>query len=189
MVSIALERGEDAISDATLNRAALDARVDASAYPVASSDITALMVFDHQGHAMNLLTRLGWEARIAGADGAADYSKGELRALVHDTADYLLLVDEPPLPAPVRGISRFAEVFSAQGPRDRKGRSLRELDLQTRLLKYRCSYMIVSPVFDALPGDAKAAVYARMSEVLAKRQDDAVIEMLDDLRPGWRPGR
>jgi hypothetical protein len=189
MVSIALERGEDAISDATLNRAALDARVDASAYPVASSDITALMVFDHQGHAMNLLTRLGWEARIAGADGAADFSKGELRALVHDTADYLLLVDEPPLPAPVRGISRFAEVFSGQGPRDRKGRSLRELDLQTRLLKYRCSYMIVSPVFDALPGDAKAAVYARMSEVLATRQDAAVIEMLDDLRPGWRPGR
>ena len=78
MVTHPIERGEDAISDATLNRAALDARVDASAYPWPSSDITALMVFDHQGHAMNLLTRLGWEARIAGADGAADFSKGEL---------------------------------------------------------------------------------------------------------------
>ena len=65
MVSIALQRGEDAISNATLNRVALDPRVDAADFPVASSDITALMVFDHQGHAMNLLTRLGWEARIA----------------------------------------------------------------------------------------------------------------------------
>ena len=144
------------------------------------------MVFDHQGHAMNLLTRLGWEARIAAADGAADFSNGELGALVKDTVDYLLFVDEPALPAPVRGISRFAEVFSAGGPRDRKGRSLRELDLQTRLFKYRCSYMIVSPVFDALPGEAKTAVYARMRDVLAKRQDAVVIEMLDELRPGWR---
>jgi hypothetical protein len=135
---------------------------------------------------MNLLTRLGWEARIAHADGLLDFSKGELRALVHDTVDYLLFIDEPALPAQVRGISRFAEVFSAGGPRDSKGRSLRELDLQTRLFKYRCSYMIVSPVFDALPGEVKTAVYARMRDVLAKRQDAVVIEMLDELRPGWR---
>jgi len=189
MVTIALERGEDAISAGTLNRTALDARVDASAFPVPSSDITALMVFDHQGHAMNLLTRLGWETRIALAEGAADFSKGELRDLAHDLVDYLLLVDEPALAAPVRGISRFADVFSASGPRDGKGRSLRELDLETRLFKYRCSYMIDSPVFDALPGEAKTAVYARMREVLAKRQDAAVMEMLDELRPGWRSGR
>ena len=189
MVSIALERGEDAISGATLNRVALDARVNPSAYPMASSDITALMVFDHQGHAMNLLTRLGWEARIARAAGAADYSNGELGALVKDTVDYLLFVDEPPLPAPVRGISGFAEVFSAGGPRDRKGRSLRELDLQTRLFKHRLSYMIDSAVFHALPGDTKTAVYARMRDVLAKRHDTVVIEMLDELHPGWRSGR
>ena len=120
------------------------------------------------------------------ADGAADFSKGELGALVRRHRDYLLFVDEPALPAPVRGISRFAEVFSSRGPARSQGRSLRELDLQTRLFKYRCSYMILSPVFDALPGEAKSAVYARMRDVLAKRQDAVVIEMLDELRPGWR---
>jgi hypothetical protein len=186
MVSIALERGEDAISDATLNRAALDARVDKSAYPVASSDITALMVFDHQGHAMNLLTRLGWEARVALADGAADFTKGELRDLVHDTVDYLLFVDEAALPAPVRGISNFAEAFSAQGPRDRKGRSLRELDLETRLFKYRCSYMVHSPAFAALPAAARHAINVRIRDILVKRNDTVVIEILDDLLAGWR---
>ena len=185
MVSAALERGEDAISDATLNRDALDPRVDRSKYPAASSDITALMVFDHQGHAMNLLTRLGWEARIAAANGAADFSTGELRALVNDAADYLLFVDEPPLAAPVRGISKFAEVFSAAGPRDRKGRSLRELDLQTRLLKYRCSYMIYSPTFQQLPDAARAALLARMREVLKARGDAEVVEILDETLPGW----
>ncbi len=188
MVTAALERGDEAISERTLNRTALDARVDAAAFPVASSDITALLVFDHQGHAMNLLTRLGWETRVAQADGRADFSSGELRALANDTADYLLFVDEPPLASPVRGISRFAEVFGAGGPRDGKGRSLRELDLQTRLFKYRCSYMIASPAFEALPGEAKTAVYARLRDVLAKRNDVAVMEILDEVRPGWRAG-
>lgn len=186
MVTVALERGEDAMSDATLNRDALDARVDRSKYPAASSDVTALMVFDHQGHAMNLLTRLGWETRIALAGGAADFSKGELRALVNDAADYLLFVDEPPLVAPVRGISKFAEVFSAAGPRDRAGRSLRELDLQTRLFTYRCSYMIYSPAFDALPEEARRALYSRMHHVLKQRSDGEVMAILDDTRPAWR---
>jgi hypothetical protein len=180
MVTAALERGADAVSDATLNRNALDARVDRSKYPAASSDITALMVFDHQGHAMNLLTRLGWETRIALAGGAADFSKGDLRALVNDAADYLLFVHEPPLVAPVRGISTFAEAFSAGGPRDRKGRSLRELDLRTRLFKYRCSYMIYSPAFQQLPDAARSALYARMREILDDRDDSDVLDILAD---------
>src|SRR5687768_6836191 len=185
MVTTALERGEDAISDVTLNRDALDGRVDRSKYPAASSDITALMVFDHQGHAMNLLTRLGWETRIALAGGAADFSRGELRALVNDAADYLLLVDEPPLVSPVRGISRFAEVFGATGPRDGKGRSLRELDLRTRLFRYRCSYMVYSPAFQQLPEPARAALSSRMRDVLKSRGDAEVAEILDETLPGW----
>ncbi len=185
MVTAALERGEDAISDHTLNRSALDGRVDRSKYPTGSSDITALMVFDHQGHAMNLLTRLGWEARVALAEGTADFSTGELRALINDAADYLLFVDEPALAAPVRGISRFADVFSAAGPKDRKGRSLRDLDLQSRLFIHRCSYMIYSPAFQQLPDAAKAALAARMREILTVRADTAVLAILDDTMPGW----
>ena len=183
MVSLALERGEDAISEHTLNRSVLDARVKVSDYPLPSSDIAALMVFDHQGHAMNLLTRLGWETRIALAEATADFSQGELGALADDTVDYLLFEDEPALTAPVRGTSAFAEVFSAGGPRDRKGRSLRELDLQTRLFKYRCSYMIYSPSFQALPAEARKAIRSRMFEVLKKRGDSAVLEILQETLP------
>jgi hypothetical protein len=185
MVTAVLERGDEAISDLTLNRDALDPRVDRSKYAVASSDITALMVFDHQGHAMNLLTRLGWETRIALAERAADFSNGELRALVNDAAAYLLFVDEPRLVHPVRGTSKFAEVFSAGGPKDRKGRSLRELELQTRLFRYRCSYMIYSPAFQQLPDAARAALYARMRDVLKARGDAEVVEILDETLPGW----
>ena len=184
MVTAEMTRGEDAISTATLNRGTLSG-VGTAAYPVATSDIVALMVFDHQGHAMNLATRLGWETRVALAEGRADFSRGDLHELVNDTANYLLFVDEPPLPSPVRGVSTFAEVFSAGGLRDRQGRSLREFDLQTRLFRHRCSYMIYSPAFVALPVEARAALYRRMKDILKQRGDSAVMEILDETVPGW----
>lgn len=177
---------EGAVNAATLNRTTLDPRVDTSGYPLASSDLVALLVFDHQGRAMNLLTRLGWEARVAAADSLPDFSAGELRDLVNETADYLLFVDEAPLASPVQGVTGFATIFSERGPRDRQGRSLREFDLRTRLFRYRCSYMIYSPAFDALPAVAKAALYARMRQVLVARDDREVMAILDDTRKGWR---
>jgi hypothetical protein len=172
-----------AISEATLNRTALPERVEAAAYPRRTSDIAALMVFDHQGQAINLLTRLGWEARVAIAEGRLDFSRGDLRGLARETADYLAFGGETMLTEPVRGVSEFTRSFSGSGPRDRKGRSLRELDLQTRLFKYRCSYMIYSPAFDALPSAAKGAVLARLREVITERD---TIEILDDTKAGWR---
>jgi len=178
-----IERGEDAVTAATLNRTALDARVDVGKYPLPTSDIAALMVFDHQGHAINLLTRLGWETRVAIADARLDFSKGELAELISETASYLTFEGEAKLPAPIQGVSAFAKTFASGGPRDRKGRSLRELDLQTRLFKYRCSYMVYSPAFDALPDEAKRAVLARMRERVGDRD---TIEILDDTKAGWR---
>lgn len=177
---------EAAVNDTTLNRASLDPRVETSAYPLATSDIAALMVFDHQGRGMNLLTRLGWEARIAAADGRGSVPASDLRGLADETADYLLFVDEPPLTSEVVGVSGFTRVFEERGPRDRRGRSLRQFDLRTRLFRYRCSYLVYSPAFDALPATARDAVYARMQQILAARGDRDVMEILDDTRQGWR---
>src|SRR6185436_6989877 len=67
----------------------------------------------------------------------------------------------------VSGPSGFARVFGATGPRDSRGRSLRDLDLETRLMKYPCSYMIYSDAFNALPERAKDAVYVRLWEILS----------------------
>ncbi len=193
-----LSHPEAAIGEATLNRATLDPRVDATLYPSASSDIVALMVFDHQGHAVNLLTLLGWETRIAKAESRLDFATAspgrrgsragvELRDRVREVADYLLFVDEAPLVAPLQGSSGFGKAFTAAGRRDSRNRSLRELDLQTRLLKYRCSYMIYSPAFDGLPAEARAAVMSRMKQVLESRADGAVVqEILGETLTGWR---
>ena len=92
--------------------------------------------------------------------------------------------------------SWLAEQFAATGPRDKKGRSLRQLDLERRLFLYPCSYMIYTPAFDALPVAAKEAVYARMWDVLSGRDKDrsydrlsgadrqAIIETLRDTKTG-----
>jgi hypothetical protein len=149
---------------ATQTVSTLTGRFDTSRYLSPHSDIVALLVFAHQARVMNLLTRVGWEWRIAaaGPTAAAAALQGEVDSLV----DYMLFVDEAPVDR-VRGTSGYSEWFSAQGPRDSKGRSLRELDLQKRLMRYPCSYMIYSDAFDALPDDARAAVYARLKQVLS----------------------
>jgi hypothetical protein len=173
-------------------------RVDSSRYLSPFSDVAVHLVFAHQMHMMNLITRVGWQTRVAENDHAADAARLRAAAAV-EFVDYLLFIDEPRLPAPVHGASGFAERFSALGPRDRQGRSLRELDLRRRVLKYPCSYLIYSPAFDALPAEAKSAIYARMSAILTGKIAGeryrrltaadrlAVLEILRDTKPDFAP--
>jgi hypothetical protein len=151
---------------------------DTSPYLTPHSDVVALLVLNHQLHAVNLLTRLGWQARLA-ESGAKSPKPGDTAAKrVHDAAeelvDYLLFVDESPLPSPVTGSSSFTQDFSSKGPRDPKGRSLRDFDLTRRLFRYPCSYMIYTEAFDSLPRPAKDAVYERMWQILSGKEQGRV---------------
>ncbi|HEY7285037.1 MAG TPA: hypothetical protein VH497_06335 [Vicinamibacterales bacterium] len=158
---------DEILSDRTLDRASVEDSFDSKGYVSATSDIAALMVFLHQGRAMNLVTRIGWEARIAAQKGSLDLEHGALLNGIHELVDYFLFVDEEPIPSPIKGTSGFAEVFAKRGPVDGQGRSLRQLDLGHRLQRYPCSYMIYSPAFSALPDAVRAAIYRRMWEVLS----------------------
>jgi hypothetical protein len=79
----------------------------------------------------------------------------------------MLFADELQLTDPIKGTSGFAAEFSARGPRDSKGRSLRDFDLNNRIMKYPCSYLIYSQPFDSLPTESKEHVYRRLYEVLS----------------------
>lgn len=149
----------------------LEGKVDTTGYPLPTSDIVALMVFDHQMHMINLLTRIGWEVRVATHERRLDLTRGPQRDDVNELVDYLFFVDEARLSGRIRGASRFAEQFSSQGPRDKKGRSLRQLDLEKRLLRYPCSYMIYAKAFDSLPDAARSAVYQRMWQILSGKEN------------------
>jgi len=181
---------DDAVTPASTHVSSLDGRFDPAGYAGAHSDVVALLVMEHQARMLNLITRAGWEARV-GADAGRP-----LGAIVDELVDYMLFIDERPLPGPVDGPSPFALAFEVRGPRDARGRSLREFDLHARLMRYPCSYLIYSEPFDALPGAVKQAIYARLWAVLsgtarepryarlqaADRQ--AVIEILRETKAG-----
>jgi hypothetical protein len=154
---------------------------DADGYRALSSDIVAHLVLTHQAGMTNLLTRAGWEARaldppprgpLTPTPGQEARIAGVMSGVASEVVDYLLFIDEAKLTDRIRGGSGFAERFSASGPRDRKGRSLYELDLNRRLMKYPCSYLIYSPAFDALPALVKEPIYRRMWEVLSGQEKD-----------------
>jgi hypothetical protein len=184
-------------------------RFDASAYLAPHSDIVALMVLEHQAGMLNRLARAGMEARMAlhyeremnqalgqPADAPSDSARSRIRSVSEAVVRYMLFADEVPLTDRITGTSSFATDFAARGPRDKKGRSLRDLDLKTRLFRYPCSYLIYSRAFDSLPVAVKDHVYRRLWEILQGRgtkKDDrqlaaadraAILEILRATKPG-----
>jgi len=150
---------------------------DLKGYPAATSDVVALLVLAHETTVTNLIGRLGWEARVAEAEPSADAS-ARVKDAAGELAESMLFLDEELLARPVQGSSGFAEAFAASGPRDAKGRSLRDLDLHTRLFKYPCSFLIYGAAFNALPPAARQAVYGRMWEVLSGRDTRKITQQL-----------
>jgi hypothetical protein len=186
------------------NLESLTGKFDMSGYLTPHSDIVALMVLEHQTHMQNLITRFAWEERVYAYDKLhVSLPTGVQKRLDDDAkefVDYLLFVDEMQYPIKIEGTSGFTERFSKEGPRDRKGRSLHELDLNTRMMRYPCSYMIYSKPFDAMPAEVKTAIYKRMWEVLSGQEKDpkyarlstadrrAIVEILRDTKrdlPGY----
>jgi hypothetical protein len=166
---------------ATRELVSTDGLYDADGYRAASSDIVAHLVFTHQARMTNLLTRAAWEARAADPSLHPPFTStpeenariaAMMQGVAREVVDHLLFVDEARLTAAVRGTSGFAERFASRGPRDRQGRSLYQLDLNQRLMKYPCSYLIYSAAFDALPPGAKDPIYRRMWHVLSGQEQD-----------------
>jgi hypothetical protein len=170
---------DDLTNDAGLNVTDLKTRTDPGMYLSPHSDLVALMVLEHQAELHNRITAANYQTRLAHRDADVineldNAPKGRLTestARRVDTAaeqlvKYLLFNDEVKLTDPIKGTSGFTEEFAKAGPRDRKGRSLRDFDLTTRLFKYPCSYLIYSPGFDALPAEVKDYVLEKLWEVV-----------------------
>jgi hypothetical protein len=161
----------------------LRGRVDTAPYLTRHSDVVALMVLEHQTHVHNLITRANFQTRLAmqyeealgrelgrPAGGHLESTLSRVKSVAEPLVRALLFVKEAPLTAPVAGTSTFTAEFSAQGPRDPAGRSLRDFDLKKRLFRYSCSYLIYSEAFDALPDLARSYVYRRLWEVVEGKE-------------------
>jgi hypothetical protein len=106
------------------------------------------------------------EALERPADYLSESTQRRIARVAEKLVHYMLFVGEFRLTSAVRGRSAFAEEFVVRGPRDSRGRSLRELDLTQRLFKYPCSYLIYSKEFEGLPLAVKERVSVRLAEIL-----------------------
>ncbi len=142
---------------------------DTAPYLSPHSDIVAHLVLAHQVNLHNLITQTNFQTRIATykqTEPLSDAARKKYEAPAEELLRYLLFTNEVPLTSPVKGDAGFAEEFAARGPRDPQGRSLRDFDLNTRIFKYPCSYLVYSDDFNSLPAPAKEYVYRRLLEVL-----------------------
>jgi hypothetical protein len=187
----------------TQNVTSLAGRFDLSHYLRGSSDVVALMTLEHQTGATNLIARLNVGMRKVLRDGTHLAAAGKkVDSLVDELVAYMLFVDEAPLREPVVGNTAFAGSFAARGPRDSKGRSLRDFDLRTRMFRYPLSYMIYSEAFDGMPNAVRENVYQKLHDVLTGKVSSpkfarlsaedrrAILEILRETKPNlpgyWR---
>ncbi|MEJ0008318.1 MAG: hypothetical protein WDM77_18630 [Steroidobacteraceae bacterium] len=157
----------------------LDGLFDTGRYLRATSDIVALLVLDHQVSLHNAIIHANYKSRFVlnrmqpGTD-AATVTWSQLPAplqlrldlLLRPLVDALLMIHAAPLPDKVVGNTGYAAWFQDQGPKDPRGRSLRQLDLASRVFRYPLSFLIYSEGFDALPLFAREHVYAQLAQIL-----------------------
>jgi hypothetical protein len=158
-------------------------RLAVDKYLTPHSDIVALMVLEHQVLVHNRITKASYVARQAAAY-EAEWNRNlgqpegtplesvtrRIKNAGDDLIDAMLFVREAKLIGPISGTSGFTKKFAETGPRDSQGRSLRDFELQTRMFKYPCSYLIYSPTFDALPKPMHEYVLKRLWEILTADQ-------------------
>jgi hypothetical protein len=202
-----------ALRDTRQNLTSLAGYFDTSTVLTDKSDVVALTVLEHQTWLQNQITRVDYKIRTvmerdgaaAGAAGRttpirswADISPndtGRLQQMMEPLVRALFLRDAVPFEDRMTGSSGFAARFQKLGPSDSRGRSLRELDLETRLFRYPLSFLIYSEQLDDLPPYALDYVHARIVEVLQGKDTTgiaaslsaadrkAVTEILIDTKP------
>lgn len=158
----------------------LSDRVRVKDYLSPHSDLVALLVLEHQAEGHNRIARAGMLTRVAlaveadmnkalgePAGNRLDSTTSRIRAACEPLVEYLLFSGEAWLAGPVSGTSAFAAEFSARGPKDKGGRSVREFDLTVRLFKHSLSYLVYTEPFRKLPPEARGYVLGRLHDVLS----------------------
>lgn len=196
-----------------MNLTDLSKRFHTENFLTPNSDIVALMVFEHQAMAHNLLTQANFTARQAAhyeamlnkelgepEDHRWQSTASRIKSVGEPLVKYFLFSGEAKLTEPIRGNTNFTQEFAAGGQRDSQGRSLRDFDLEQRIFKYPCSYLVYSESFRVLPQEMRDYIWTRFAEILSGRDEspafshlsrtdrDSIREILRDTHPGLPEG-
>jgi hypothetical protein len=139
---------------------------DAGRYPLGTSDILPQLLHEHQAGFVNRVLEASYRARtdlFASKGKLTAAQDAELTKQAQLLTRYLLYADEVSLPGGgLEGDATYKTDFLKDRKPAPNGASLRDFDLKTHLFKYRCSYMIYSPVFRGLPAPLKQRVYQHL---------------------------
>lgn len=179
------------------NRISLRDEFDTMDWLLPYSDIVSLMVLEHQTQMHNAFTKANFAVRRTIHDHNMAYGLAnpetaktvpneaatELQLTISQAAKeivhYMLFCDEASLTSEVKGSILFSEEFANRGPNDKQGRSLREFDLNSRLFKYPCSYLIYSPAFDSMEDPLRQQVYLQLWDALTGDSSSGEYQHLD----------
>ena len=177
-----------------------------------TSDIVALMVLEHQTQFHNHVTKASFTTRQAlhyqsemnrilerEPGFRSESTTRRIERAAQELVEYLFFKDEFKLESPVKGIPEFQSDFASKAQQDGDGRSLRDFDLQTRMLKYPCSWLVYSESFNSLPQPTLNLVVQKMKAVLGNKKTDdefthlslkdrqAILEILQATHPLFKP--
>ena len=157
----------------------LQYRINPDRYLTPHSDIVALMILEHQALVHNRIVKASFDTRQALAydemlnktlenpEGTQlESTTRRIKSTGDRVVEAMLMAGEAPLTQPMAGTSGYMEIFPTVGPKDSQGRSLRDLDMATRMFKYPCSFLIYTDAFDNLPQPSRDYVLQRMFDVL-----------------------
>jgi hypothetical protein len=189
-------------------------------YPRGTSDIVSLMVLEHQIMMSGRLTEASYDIRAAIVrqkalraelgDPPTDELVGTAKIIAESHAtkvlDALLFKDEAELPlGGIQGHPDFQRDFRASHPSTPDGQSLAEFHLGNRLFRHRCSYLIYSRQWTALPGPFQNLLMEKLHSILkasepppeyrylSKEERGNILNILCCTMPGlpaaWQPVR
>ncbi|MFK5923302.1 MAG: hypothetical protein QM496_14080 [Verrucomicrobiota bacterium] len=148
---------------------------DFNNYPLDRSDLLPQLLHEHQVGFINRVVEAGYKYRAYQSSDQAGFTTShtkEIEQITHDLARYLLFADEAQLPRGIQGDARFKKDFRTKRKTLASGESLKDLDLDRHLFKYRCSYMIYSNAFQGLPKKFKQQIYQKLGKALSTENPD-----------------
>lgn len=140
--------------------------------PEHASPLLPQLIHEHQIGAVNLLTAALYRARELTSPEPRELTAAEtaeLDDLARQVVRYFLFAEEAELPpGGVSDPSDFLRDFPHNKKADARGRSLKDAELTTHLFRYRCSYMIHTPLWRGLPSLIKDRVWKGLHVALTE---------------------
>jgi len=177
---------------------------DTAKHLLPTSDILPHLVHEHQIGFENRLVRGIYIVRQLKHDRKGmlgNAEQEEIDTWAQDFARYVLFADEAKFPREgIEGDPAYVRDFLEGRITSKRGLSLKDFDLKTRLFKHRCSFMLYTDTWEHAPKEIKDRVYYRMAEALRDAQPsmphlaaeerrvirEILKETLRDLPAWWR---